>query len=94
MAAEIWLLTKEECLMQYSLWSMTELYFHRFEVKLQAFWVFCFDDALHLEDAYRYLRNHKRSPDRINQYVAFHFNADSKTNNDHSLYINNKSVAA
>ena len=81
-SAEIYLLNKEEELIRYSLWSMTELFFARFKVQIQAFWVFCFDEAQHLDDAFRFLRNHRRKPRRINQYAVYRFGIDSRTNSE------------
>ena len=69
--AEIQLIEQCEDLERYSPWVMTRLIFNRFVTILNALWAFSYDNALHLADIYRFMRNHKDS--RRNQYVDYHF---------------------
>jgi hypothetical protein len=69
--AEIQLI--EQCgeLDRYSPWVMTGLIFNQFVTMLNALWAFSYENALHLADVYRFMRNHKDT--RRNQYADYHF---------------------
>ena len=69
--AEIQLIEQCEELERYSPWVMTELIFNQFVTMLNALWAFSYDNALHLADIYRFLRNHKDT--RRNQYADYRF---------------------
>jgi hypothetical protein len=68
-ATEIMLIEKAVDMELYSLWSLSDLHFRKFETMINSLWAFSLDIKGHIGEIYRRLRNHKSS--RINQYALY-----------------------